>query len=67
VDGHDRHALDRSLTELLQSDCSCPKALIARTVKGRGVSFMEGDNRWHYTRLDELTYSAAIEEVSRSQ
>ena len=25
-----------------------PRALIAHTVKGRGVSFMEDDNNWHY-------------------
>jgi transketolase len=25
-----------------------PKAIIANTVKGRGVSFMEDDNNWHY-------------------
>lgn len=40
-----------------------PRALIARTVKGAGVSFMENDNRWHYTRLTPETYAAALREV----
>ena len=33
-------------------------AWCAHTVKGKGVSFMEHDNRWHYTRLDAETYQA---------
>jgi len=37
--------------------------VIARTVKGRGVSFMEDDNKWHYTRLTEATYLAAMQEL----
>jgi transketolase len=63
VDGHDPVALDHCLTELLQSRRYCPKALIARTVKGKGVSFMEGENRWHYTRLNGQTYAAALAEI----
>jgi transketolase len=37
--------------------------VIARTVKGHGVSFMASDNRWHYTRLDDDTLAAALEEL----
>ena len=40
----------------------CPRAVIARTVKGHGLSFAAADNRWHYTRPDEATRTAAIEE-----
>lgn len=34
-----------------------PKAIVAHSTKGKGVRFMEGDNRWHYLRLDADTYS----------
>jgi transketolase len=37
--------------------------VIARTVKGHGVSFMASDNRWHYTRLNDATLAAALEEL----
>lgn len=62
ADGHDEGALDVALRELLASASPRPRALVARTVKGRGVSFMEGDNRWHYTRLTPATYAAALAE-----
>jgi transketolase len=39
---------------------------VARTVKGKGVSFMEADNRWHYTRLNVTTYEAALAELRRT-
>ncbi len=63
VDGHDEDALSRTLDELLASPQRCPKAIVAKTVKGKGVSFMEHDNRWHYTRLDAATYAAAAAEL----
>ncbi len=40
-----------------------PKSLIARTIKGKGVSFMENNNSWHYTRLNQNTYQAALREL----
>jgi transketolase len=64
VDGHDEGALDRALTELAQLPGDRPRGLVAHTVKGKGVSFMEGDNRWHYTRLSEETYRAALAELN---
>ncbi len=52
VDGHDFSAL----TDALNQESPLPKAIIAHTVKGKGVSFMEDDNNWHYRvpKKDEL-------------
>jgi transketolase len=63
-DGHDEGALHDALQELLSSRSAKPKAIVADTVKGCGVSFMAGDNRWHYTRLTADTYKAAITELN---
>ena len=63
VDGHNEPALDQALNEFGCSRSGRPKALVARTVKGRGVSFMEHDNRWHYMRLSPETYEAALAEI----
>jgi transketolase len=63
VDGHDEQALDAALTQLAAARNGRPKAIVARTVKGKGVSFMENDNRWHYTRLDDKTFAAAMGEL----
>jgi transketolase len=64
VDGHDEPSLYNALAGLLASDSPKPKALVAHTVKGHGVSFMANDNRWHYTRLNAETYAAAVEELT---
>jgi transketolase len=60
VEGHDELAIDGAIRMLWDMQTGKPKALIAHTVKGKGVSFMEADNRWHYTRLTPQTYSEAL-------
>ena len=62
ADGHDEDALEAALGQAKAAD-GRPKAIVARTVKGKGVSFMENRNEWHYTRLTEETYHAALREV----
>lgn len=65
VDGHDEAAVDAAIRHLWATGPAKPKALIARTVKGKGVPFMESDNRWHYTRLNEQTLAQAIDALER--
>lgn len=47
VDGHDLRALVDVLNGAKASKSDAPKAVIAHTVKGKGVSFMEGQCGWH--------------------
>lgn len=47
VDGHDIGAMT-DLLKKLPDESGKPVAIIAHTVKGKGVSFMEDDNNWHY-------------------
>lgn len=65
IDGHDLKALRSSLDSFLKnaSTGSQPTALIARTQKGKGVSFMEGRNDWHYMRLDDKKFNDAMKEL----
>lgn len=63
LDGHDEAAIDAGLTTLKGKANGRPKALVAHTVKGKGVSFMENDNIWHYTRLNAQTHQAALAEL----
>jgi transketolase len=67
IDGHNELAIDSAITHLWESDSVSPKALIAKTIKGRGVPFMEDNNIWHYTRLDSETYAKALSAVASSQ
>jgi transketolase len=66
VDGHDEAELDAAIRQLWATGAGKPKALIARTVKGKGVPFMESDNRWHYTRLNAQTFAEAIDALGLS-
>ncbi|HXQ05054.1 MAG TPA: transketolase, partial [Bradyrhizobium sp.] len=47
IDGHDIGALAEAMQHV-PNGSGKPVALIAHTVKGKGVSFMEDDNNWHY-------------------
>ncbi len=46
IDGHDFPAILRALAEA-RTVTDKPTAIVARTVKGKGVSFMEGQHSWH--------------------
>jgi transketolase len=63
VDGHDETAIDAAIRQLWATGPNKPKALIARTVKGKGVSFMESINLWHYTRLNPQSFAEAVSEL----
>lgn len=62
VDGHDLEALIDSLNEL-PSGSGRPRVVVAHTVKGKGVSFMEDDNNWHYRTPTPLEVQAAKVEL----
>jgi orotidine-5'-phosphate decarboxylase len=63
IDGHDQSAIKEAIDQLWGLESTRPKALIAKTVKGKGVSFMENDNIWHYTRLTPESYARALSEI----
>ena len=63
VDGHDFQALE----EAFSAAAACkgrPTVLLARTVKGRGVSFMEGDYGWLGKAPNDEQYAAARAELT---
>ena len=47
VDGHDHVLLEKTLRTTSKQQ-SLPKIIVAHTIKGKGISFMEDDNNWHY-------------------
>ena len=63
IDGHDEVAIDAAYAHLKTLRNGKPKAIVATSVKGKGVSFMENDNIWHYTRLTPELHAAAIAEL----
>jgi len=59
VDGHNHAALEKAL----KRQGAKPRAIIAKTVKGKGVKFMENKFEWHSLRLDDKQLAAALKEL----
>ena len=62
VDGHDPAAFSATM-EGLDHALGRPHVLIAHSVFGRGVSFMEGRIEWHYLPMSDTEYRLAMNEI----
>jgi transketolase len=62
VDGHDHESLNTTL-RAVPFTADKPSCLIAHTVKGKGVSFMENTILWHYRIPRGAEYDAALAEL----
>jgi transketolase len=60
IDGHDMPAI---LNALFQSRVKGPTAILAKTVKGKGVSFLESADGWHGKALDKEQMHRALDEL----
>lgn len=65
VDGHDFKALKAAFDEAKETKGQ-PTAIIAKTLKGKGVSFMEGQASWHGTAPNDEQYAQAMEELKKA-
>jgi transketolase len=63
VDGHSLDALHETLLAAGQASAQGPVVVIARTVKGKGVSFMENRFEWHGRAPDDAELARAMEEL----
>lgn len=62
IDGHDFSQIRSAYSEPVPSEK--PLAIIANTVKGKGVSFMQDDNNWHYRIPNQTELMLAAQELS---
>lgn len=61
VDGHSHQELKGAFAKSF--DNGMPKCIIANTIKGKGVSFMENSRNWHHANMNEKQYHQAMEEL----
>ncbi len=61
VDGHDPAAIDAALARTRRAEH--PTVIVARTVKGKGVSFLEDREGWHGKALDPAQAKQALAEI----
>ena len=65
IDGNDFDQIDAAFKEA-KATKGMPTAIIAHTVKGKGVSFMENQVGWHGTAPDDEQYAVAMEELEKA-
>ena len=65
VDGHDFDSLRAAFKEAKETK-GMPTAIIAKTVKGKGVSYMENQVSWHGSAPNEEQYKVAMEELEKA-
>lgn len=65
IDGHNFEQI-RAAFEEAKTVKGMPTVIIAKTVKGKGVSFMENNYKWHGTAPNDEQYVAAMEELGKA-
>ena len=64
IDGHDFEQIAAAFAEARQTK-GMPTAIIAKTVKGKGVSFMENQASWHGAAPNDEQYAVAMEDLRK--
>lgn len=62
IDGHNYEEIDNAFEQAKRIK-GCPTVIIAKTIKGKGVSFMEGDNQWHGKAPTKEQAEKALQEL----
>lgn len=65
VNGHDQAALTKTVARSI-SIPGRPHVVLARTISGKGVSFMERQIKWHYWPMSAAEYQQALAEIGRA-
>ncbi len=61
INGHDHNLIKKTLNDSMQS--TLPKAIILKTIKGKGVSYMENNVDWHYRSPSKEELKLALDEL----
>ncbi len=60
------HSISELIKSFKESSKNKPTAIIAKTIKGKGVNFMENNNDWHHGRLTQNLYLESIKSINRN-
>ena len=64
VDGHDVAAITKTI-ENLDVNSGIPAVVIAHTIFGKGVNYMENQLKWHYSPMSDEEYLEALDEIEK--
>ena len=63
TDGHDFEQLDKAFGEARETK-GCPSVIVAKTVKGKGISYMENQVGWHGKAPNDKQFEQAMSELN---
>lgn len=63
VNGHDIKKIIKALLKIKRRNSGNPSLIIAKTIKGKGVTFMENDPKWHHGGIDDIKLQIALNEL----
>lgn len=66
IDGHDLDQIDEAINKAINTKNGKPNVIIAKTVKGKGVSFMENQCSWHGKAPNDEEYKIAMQEIEEA-
>ena len=66
IDGHDFTQICEAI-ETARAETKKPVIIIANTVKGKGIDYMENQAKWHYAGIDSDMMEKAIESIRRKK
>lgn len=66
IDGHDISEISDTIVEIKKRNNGKPKVIIANTVKGKGVNYMENKMEWHYLPMNDTQYEEAKSNITKA-
>ena len=66
-DGNNHKELSKTFNKIISSKKNIPKVLVAKTIKGSGVSFMENKVEWHYKFPNDIELKKALKEIKNEK
>lgn len=67
IDGHDMGEILDTLDSMKKNKNGVPKVIVGKTVKGKGVSFMENVVNWHGVAPDDNEFAWAVQEIREAE
>jgi len=65
IDGHNQEQINLTISNIKNNKSNKPNVIIANTIKGKGVSFMENSHKWHHGGLSKEVYDLCISEIEQ--
>jgi len=65
IDGHSKNDMELVFKNISLNINGTPQVIIAKTIKGKGVSFIEGHGKWHHRIPNEIEFKNILDELSQ--